>query len=316
MNELRSRHLVEEMGLAAGAPPAVTHAVAAPSPEPPPEPPLAPAPAEPPEVGASARRDAASPATPADGQAPVPMDVLQRAGLALGGKGRTRIAEEFSVTAGALLRGLRAAQRDGPAAGSAGGPALAFGNLMLITSAKPGEGKTFSALNLAATLAHNGLARVVLVDIDSKPASLTALLGLDGRPGLFDLAADAALKPDALLVGTAVRDLSVLPLGSREGAHAHGLTRKLSTAVERIARRLAGQVVVLDASPCLATSEPAALAPMVGLVAMVVEAERTQREEVESALDMVATCPHVMLVLNKIRGTRGHAFGYYDYYGA
>jgi receptor protein-tyrosine kinase len=309
MNELRSRHLVEraalrlreEMGLAAGAPPAAASPAAAPpAVAPSAEPPRPPTPAGP---------------LPPPGE-PVSMAVLQRAGLALGGKSRTRIAEEFSVSAGALLRGLRAAHRDGQAAGPAGGAAPAFGNLMLVTSAKPGEGKTFSALNLAATIAHNGLARVVLVDIDSKPGSLTSLLGLDGCPGLFELAADSALKPDALLVGSAIRDLSVLPLGARDEAHAHGLTRKLSTAVERIARRLAGQVVILDASPCLATSEPAALAPMVGLVAMVVEAERTQREQLESALDLVATCPNVMLILNKIRGARGHAFGSYDYYGA
>ncbi len=317
MNEIRQGHLVEraamrlrdELGLSGSQPRAERRG--SPQADPAAALPLshaeAPAIEQPPAEHSAIERPAAAPAEP------VAMAVLERAGVALGIGRRTRIAEEFSVTAGTVLRALRA----GKGTGDASLPASAFGNLLLVTSAKPGEGKTFSALNLAATLAHNGLARVVLVDIDPKPGSITTQLGLEARRGLFDLAADAALRPDAVLVPTAVRDMTVLPLGTRDGGGGeHGLTRRVAAAVERIARRLAGQVVILDASPCLATSEPAALAPMVGLVAVVVEAERTQREEIEHTLDLVKTCPNVMLLLNKIRGASGHAFGDYDYYGA
>lgn len=303
MNEIRASHLVEraamrlrgELGLE-GLPPT---GPAQPLLDPSPVTDLAPG-------GPAAARP---PETP--GAVAVDMPRLQRAGMVLGGGRRTRVAEELSVAAGTLLRAMRAAQSSGPAFLPAG----AFANLMLVTSAKPGEGKSFSAMNLAATLAHNGLARAVLVDIDPKPGSITTLLDLEGRPGLFDLAENPALRPDEVVVATAIRDLSVLPLGARAGA-AGGISRRLAAGIERIARRFAGQVVILDAPPCLATSEPSALAPLVGLIAMVVEAERTQREELEHALELVRTCPNVMLLLNKIRGTAGYAFGDYDYYGA
>jgi protein-tyrosine kinase len=238
------------------------------------------------------------------------LDMLARAGMARGAERRTRIAEELSVAAGNLLRAARAAQATEAA------PTV-MTNLVMVTSPKPNEGKSFSSLNLAVSLAHHGLARVLLVDIDPKPGSLSALVGVAERPGLFDLAANAALKPEGLAVRTAIRDLSFMPIGVRAaiGAH-HGITRPMAGALERIARRFAGHIVMLDAPPCLATSEPAALAPMVGMITMVVEAERTQREELEHALDLVKSCPNIVLVLNKLRGTIGHDFGDYDYYGA
>jgi receptor protein-tyrosine kinase len=51
-------------------------------------------------------------------------------------------------------------------------------------------------------------------------------------------------------------------------------------------------------------------------IIMVIEAERTQRSEVESALDLIKLCPKITLLLNKIRTTRRHTFGAYDYYGS
>jgi len=49
---------------------------------------------------------------------------------------------------------------------------------------------------------------------------------------------------------------------------------------------------------------------------MVVEAERTQRNEVEAAIDLVKLCPKITLLLNKIQTTSSNTFGAYDYYGS
>ena len=49
---------------------------------------------------------------------------------------------------------------------------------------------------------------------------------------------------------------------------------------------------------------------------MVVEAERTQKAEVEAAIDLVRVCPNITLLLNKVRMTTSHTFGAYDYFGA
>jgi receptor protein-tyrosine kinase len=73
-------------------------------------------------------------------------------------------------------------------------------------------------------------------------------------------------------------------------------------------------LLILDAAPCLSTSDPAALAPLVGQVLFVVEAERTQRDEVEAALDLIQACPLIMLLLNKVQTSTRYTFGAYSNY--
>jgi receptor protein-tyrosine kinase len=231
---------------------------------------------------------------------------LQRAGLALGGP-RSRVTEEYRITVGRILRTLRA--------GARGGSGMA--TILMVTSARPGEGKSFSSLNIAASIAQNGLADVLLVDVDGKPRSITALLGLGGQPGLLDLVGNQALRPEDLVVGTGIAGLSVLPLGRARPAGADGgMSRGAISAVERIRRRFNQHILLLDSPPCLSTSDPSTLAPMVDQVVMVVEAGRTQRSELGAALELVRACPNVILVLNKVRLTHRHSFGSYYYFGA
>jgi protein-tyrosine kinase len=247
-----------------------------------------------------------------EGAAPaVTMAALQHAGLVLGG-GRSRATEEYRITVGRLLRTLRAGRP-----GRAGS-----GNLLMVTSARPGEGKSFSALNLAASIAQNGLAEALLVDVDGKRHSLSAQLGLGGRSGLLDLAADPSLRPETAVVASALAGLALVPHGTTSEAGARtasgssgtGVTRAVGIAIERLGRRFPHHVVILDTAPCLSTSDPSALAPLVDATVMVVEAQRTQRSELEAALDLVRACPNVTLVLNKIQLVQRHSFGSYYYF--
>jgi protein-tyrosine kinase len=262
---------------------------------------------------APARR-AESPGTPpaAPEAAPaVTVAALQHAGLVLTGA-RSRATEEYRITVGRLLRVLRTGR-----AGRAGS-----GNLLMVTSARLGEGKSFSALNLAASLAQNGLAEVLLVDVDGKRHSLSAELGLGGRGGLLDLAADPSLRPETVVAPSAIEGLAIVPHGTTSEAGARtdsassgtGVTRAVGIAVERLGRRFPHHVVILDTAPCLSTSDPSALAPLVDAVVMVVEAQRTQKSELEAALDLVRACPNVTLVLNKIQLVQRHSFGSYYYF--
>jgi len=227
---------------------------------------------------------------------------LRRAGLALAGA-RSRVAEEYRIAVGRMLRAL-GAQRPQHAAAA---------RMVMVTSARPGEGKSFSALNLAASMAQNGQSEVLLVDLDGKPNALTALFGLRDRPGLFDLARTAALSPEALVVPTALDGLSVLPLG--QAGEGGAVTHAIATALARVQRHFARHVLLLDTAPCLSTSDPSTLAPLVDQVVMVVEAGRTQRSELTAALDLVKACPSLQLVLNKVRLTHRHSFGSYYYFG-
>jgi protein-tyrosine kinase len=242
---------------------------------------------------------------------PITVATLEAAGLAVAGPRRTRISDEWRVASGQLLSRLRAAPaRDGCAA-----------NLLMVTSSKPDEGKSFCALNLACSLTLGGLTEVVLMDVDSKPVSLSALLGLAEHPGLFDLVADPSLRPEDLVLPTAIAGLSILPIGravDADGGNSVGrtVTRPVAVMVEKLARHFSNKVVVLDAAPSLATSDVSSLAPSVGQIVMIVEAERTQHEDLEAALELLRPCPNITLVLNKIRFATKHAFGHSHYYDA
>jgi protein-tyrosine kinase len=234
-------------------------------------------------------------------QAPLDMSALEKAGLVVGHKVRTRISEEFRITVGHILRSMHANYSPGR-----GAP-----NVIMITSARPGEGKSFSALNLAGSIAQHAQREVLLVDVDAKQRSLSAELGLAER-----LSANAAMRVEDVIIRTAIPHLSVVTVGS---GHTMGAdispTRPVTALVERIARRYPNAVVLLDAPPCLSTSDPSTLAPFVGQIVMVVEAERTQRNELVAALDLIKACPSVTLMLNKIRLTTSYTFGAYHYFG-
>ncbi|MDR3534945.1 MAG: hypothetical protein P4L71_00470, partial [Acetobacteraceae bacterium] len=246
----------------------------------------------------------------------VDMATLEAAGLAVAGARRSRVGEEWRVVSGQLLRALRAL----PPRRGGGGGGVVSPNLLMVTSAKQKEGKSFSALNLAGSLALGSQAEVLLLDLDSKPDALSAMLGLGDRPGLFDLIADPALRPEDLVLTTAVPGFSILPIGSASAlgpeAVERTVTRQVVAMIEKLARRFANRVVILDAAPCLATSDASTLAPTVDQIAMIVEAERTQRDDVEAALELLRPCANITLVLNKVRLVTNHAFGDYNYYDA
>ena len=252
---------------------------------------------------------------PNPGQTPAPaalaspaiaMEALEKAGMVMARSARSRISEEYRIVVGRVLRALRA---ESPGNGAQ--------NVLMVTSARPGEGKSFSALNLAGSIAQHGSDKVLLVDLDAKLRPLSAQLGVGDRIGFQDLVTNPALRPEDLILQTALANLSFLPVGTRQGGVVDpNSTRPIPPTVTRLARRFPKHVIVLDAPPCLSTSDPHTVAPHVGQVVMVVEAERTQRSEVEAAIELVRVCPSITILLNKVRLTTSHTFGAYDYYGS
>jgi len=245
--------------------------------------------------------------------APLTLDLvsLERAGLVVGRKARTRISEEFRVSVGQILRSVRGSYTPGRGAG----------NLVMVTSARPGEGKSFTSLNLAGSIAQHTQREVLLVDVDAKQNALSDQLGIGDRPGLIDLALTPSLRIEDTVVRTVIPNLSFLPVGVRrvdslEGGAEGTVARPITALIERLGRRYANHIVILDAPPCLSTSDPSTIAPLVGQVVMVVEAERTQRSEVLAGLDLIKACPTITLMLNKIQVTTSYTFGAYHYFGS
>ena len=234
-------------------------------------------------VASVPRSQAASPPS-YDGPALVTRALLHRAGL-VGRAGPVR--EEIALVREQVLRTVEAT----PAAEGR------QARLVVVTSTHSGEGKSFVALNLAASIAEGAHRPVILVDAAPSADSLTTLLGLNGAPGLAQLRDTGRPDPARLLRHTEVPGLFVLPHGTVEPSGAQG--KGMAAALLHLAGRLSDHIILLDAPACLESSIPGLLAAAAGQMALVVEAERTKRAEVEAALDILDACPTLQLLLNR-----------------
>jgi receptor protein-tyrosine kinase len=234
---------------------------------------------------------------------------LQISGFVTPTGSRTRISEEFRVIKRPLL--LKAFAE--------GEEQIEHGNLMMVTSAKPGEGKTFTAINLAMSLASERDLHVLLVDADVQRPSVFQVLGLPPQRGLLDLLSDSSLTPPDVLIRTNVRNLTLMAAGTPSLATTELLaSQKMVTLMQDIASRYSDRIIILDAPPVLASSEPSVLALHVGQIVLVIEAGKTGRRAVEQTLTHISACPNISIVFNKVdqsSGTDefgGYGYGYYE----
>ncbi len=222
---------------------------------------------------------------------------------------RSRCAEEFAVIQQQVLRAI-------PTGAAAEGR---LARTVMITSARPAEGKSFTALNLALMMARAGSAPALLVDGDGKKDCIGMMLGLGAAPGLRDLAAEPARTVAPLMHGTFQPGLLFLPYGAVPSSEAPAPPgAALAGALKRVAAAFPNHVIIIDTPPTLSVNEASSLASVVGQTLLVVQAETTQRSEVEAALDMLDACPTLQLVLNRARVSTSASFGAYGYetYGA
>ncbi len=223
-------------------------------------------------------------------------------GITLPSSERSRTVEEFRL----VKRNLMAAW----SAAAAGDQRPS--RLIMITSARPGEGKTFTALNLALAFATERDVKALLVDVDTQHSTLGTILGLQGKKGIVDVLAEG-LDVSDVLVRTNIANLLVLPPG-QGGPHVPELfsSNQMVSLMSELTRRFPDRFVILDTPPCMASSDATALAPLVGQIVFVVEAHRTQQDEIEAGLSMLSSCPRISLLLNKSELASAH-FGSYGY---
>jgi protein-tyrosine kinase len=241
----------------------------------------------------------------------IDLNRLRLAGMVVPGSEVSRIAEEFRIIKRPLL--LKAFAK--------GPERIENGHVIMVTSARPDEGKSFVALNLAMSLASEPNLNVLLVDADFHNPTVPLGLDFKAERGLIDVLLDSKIELSDLLLRTNLGNLTVLPAGRRHPNATELLaSKRMAQLVDEIARRYADRVIVFDSPPVLASSEPSVLALHVGQVAFVIEAESTGRRAVEEALSMISGCKHISLILNKRRAWMGseHFGAYYGYggYGA
>lgn len=216
---------------------------------------------------------------------------------------RSQLADEFRVIKRPLLNLIRGRS----------GEQVERAQLLMVTSALPGEGKTFTSVNLAISLAMEMDNTVLLVDADVSRPSVLSRLGLPMAPGLLDLLTDPSLAVSDVLLRTNIEKLVLLPAGK---SHSHATELLASDAmarlVDELANRYPDRILVFDAPPLLPSPESRVLATHMGQVIMVVAAAQTQQRAVEQALAALDACPVVHPLLNKI--TRSEVGSYYGYH--
>lgn len=197
-----------------------------------------------------------------------------------------------------------------------GAARAAKGSLIMIASAMAGEGKTFTALNLALSLALEKDLKVLLVDADVAKPQLSHVLGLGQSLGLLDALRDARLDVESLIRTTDVPTLSFLPAGVGSDEATELLS---SSRMEQIAGLLgrydSRRVVVFDSPPLLQTTESPALAHVVGQIVVVVRAEMTPQPVLLDALKTLQGHPAISLVLNQSTQSSTAPYYYYGYGG-
>lgn len=243
---------------------------------------------------------------PQTSAAPIDRLMLAERGMIVPGAPVGPLAEEFRLVKRQLL-----ITRERIAEGTEPDKA----RTVLVCSARPGDGKTFCAINLALSIAAERDTEVLLVDADFAKPDVLKQLGLPDGPGLLDALADTAIDPESLVLHTDVPQLSILPAGTRSATDTELLASARTKAV--VAWLLAAnprRLILFDSPPVLAASPASVLAMMVGQVMLVVRADHTPESELRAAVGLLDACDHIALVLNAVSFVPGGArFG--SYYG-
>ena len=193
-------------------------------------------------------------------------------------------------------------------------------NIILITSTVPNEGKTFTSINLAMSIALEQDKTVLLIDADVVNPSIGHELNYQSTSGLLDYLLGTVDDIGEVLYSTNIDKLKLLPAGSR-----HHLTHELLTSdrMEKLTTELASRypdrVIILDSPPLLGVSETQVLASLSGQGVIVVEESKTKTASISEAIKLLDPEMAIGFILNKSnegkRREKGYNYGYGNYYG-
>ena len=186
---------------------------------------------------------------------------------------------------------------------------------ILVCSAKPDDGKTYCAVNLAIAMAAERDVEVLLVDADFAKPDVMKRLGLNDGPGLLDALADPRVDIEACIVATDIPQLSLLPAGAKSNTDTELLaSRRTGEIVAALLAADPRRLVIFDSPPALAATPAWVLANHAGQVMLVVRADRTSEGDLREAVALLEGCDHIQLVLNAVSfAPGGRRFG--GYYG-
>jgi protein-tyrosine kinase len=217
--------------------------------------------------------------------------MLAANGIALPSAGFSRRVEEFrSIKRQVLTNALRS--KDSPNGD--------LDRVVMVTSATPGDGKTYISINLALAIAFERDLNVILIDADAHRQSMLSYLGISAEKGWLDMLTDTSIEISDVMFGTNVPGLTIIPAGKTRPEIPELLSsRRMMDFITDLAKQNPNRLIILDTLPCLVSTEPTILASIVGQALFVVAANETSKEEIETSLRLIEACPNVSLILNK-----------------
>jgi protein-tyrosine kinase len=231
----------------------------------------------------------------------IPFEKLQKKGMLTPAIPRSAIAEEYRTIKRPLLQNI---------AGESAAP-IDNANLIMVTSALEGDGKTFTSINLAMSIAMEQDKTVLFVDADTAKAEAGLILGVPTALGLIDVLEGKGVALEDVILHTNVEKLRILPAGN---LHANSNELLASDAMRKLmtelSQRYSDRVIVFDSPPILLTTEAGVLASFMGQIVFVVKSDSTQQQAVLEALEHIGQDKMVGMVLNQARRRRFNLFGY------
>ncbi|MBF0266075.1 MAG: polysaccharide biosynthesis tyrosine autokinase [Gammaproteobacteria bacterium] len=231
------------------------------------------------------------------------MDYLEKLGFLVPNNRHTIINDEFRQIKRPLIRNIQ---------GRTAHP-IERANVLQVTSSLQGEGKTFTAINLALSFAMEMDFNVLLVDADTIKSSITRTLINSTEKGLTDYLTGDVEDLSDLMLKTNIPKLSILPAGQAHLLSAELLNSQyMENLIVEFSQRYENRIVIFDSPPLLQTNDSRILSQKVGQLVFVVEQHKTEQSIVKSAVSLIDPDLVVGVVMNKTRNS-GHT-GYYGYY--
>ncbi|GBC60911.1 exopolysaccharide biosynthesis protein [Desulfonema ishimotonii] len=180
------------------------------------------------------------------------------------------------------------------------------GNSLLVTSANPGEGKTFTSINLGVSIAQEFDRTVLIVDADLKNPTVqhydfaNDFFNINVNQGLADYLQGHVSIPD-LLLNPGIEKLTIIPGGHPlpNSAELLGSPRMEALVKELTSRYRADRIIIFDAPALLYCTDPVVLSRFVDGILLVVEEEKTSKNDLKKVLGMLKGKKILGTILNK-----------------
>jgi protein-tyrosine kinase len=234
----------------------------------------------------------------------IDFEMLEKKGFVSTNSQRQLINEEFRAIKRKLLDNAF-----GPLSKS-----LKNSNIIMVTSSRHGEGKTFTAINLALSIALEKNKTVLLVDADVIRPSMMKTLELKRKQGLMEYLLGENQNISEVMYKTNLDNLRIIPAGQSHHLSTELLaSEKMFEAVEEFANRYTDRVVIVDTPPLLGVNETVILANLAGQALVVTQESKTKLADVEEAVRHLNPEMAIGFVINKSEkiNTKGLSYEFY-----